>query len=106
MIVFHPSSLTVCAFDYDVFYDLILKVSINKNLLILSVANGTAQSYQYQCTKAMFSILWFRQEEQNSEFPKSFFGGYLFVFVKYLCNCSPKIKTKNIKNYFTSLALL
>ena len=71
-------TLTVCAFHYDIFYDLILKVSINKNLLILSVANSTAQSHQHQCAKAMFSILWFRQEEQNSEFLKNFFRGISF----------------------------
>ena len=33
-----------------------------------------------------------------------FFGGYLFVFVKYLCNRSLKIKTKNFKNYSSVLA--
>ena len=55
------------------------------------------------CQKPQFSrllgLLWFWREEQNSEFPKFFFGGYLFVFVEYLCNRSPKIKTKNVKNY-------
>ena len=45
-------------------------------------------------------------EEQNSEFPKKFFGEYLFVFVEYLCNRSPKIKTKNIKNYSSILAIV
>ena len=37
---------------------------------------------------------------------KIFFGGYLFVFVEYLCNWSPKIKTKNIKNYSSILAIV
>ena len=37
---------------------------------------------------------------------KSFFGGYLFVFVEYLCKRSPKIKTKNIKNYSSILAIV
>ena len=37
---------------------------------------------------------------------KNFFGGYLFVFVEYLCNRSPKIKTKNIKNYSSNLAIV
>ena len=37
---------------------------------------------------------------------KNFFGGYLFVFVKYLCNRCPKIKTKNIKNYSSILAIV
>ena len=46
------------------------------------------------------------QEEQNSEFPKTFFREYLFVFVEYLCNCSPKIETKNIKNYSSILAIV
>ena len=45
-------------------------------------------------------------EEQNSEFSKTFFGGCLFVFVEYLCNRSPKIKTKNIKNYSSILAIV
>ena len=34
------------------------------------------------------------------------FGGYLFVFVKYLWNRSPKIKTKNIKNHSSILAIV
>ena len=42
----------------------------------------------------LFGLLWFWREEQNSEFPKTFFGGYLFAFVEYLCNCNLKIKTK------------
>ena len=50
--------------------------------------------------------LWFWREEQNSEFPKTFYGGYLFVFVEYLCNGSHKIKTKNIKNYSSILAIV
>ena len=50
--------------------------------------------------------MWFWREEQNSEFPKTFFGGYLFVFVEYLCNRSLKIKTKNIKNYSSILAIV
>ena len=38
---------------------------------------------------------------------KIFFrGGHLFVFVEYLCKRSPKIKTKNIKNYSTILAIV
>ena len=32
--------------------------------------------------------------------------GYLFVFVEYLCNRSPRIKTKNIKNYSLILAVV
>ena len=50
--------------------------------------------------------MWFWREEQNSKFPKTFFGGHLFVFVEYLCNRSPKIKTKNIKNYSSILAIV
>ena len=37
---------------------------------------------------------------------KNFFRGYLFVFVEYLCNRSLKIKTKNIKNYSSILAII
>ena len=37
---------------------------------------------------------------------KFFFGGYLFVFVEYRCKRSPKIKTKNIKNYSSILAVV
>ena len=33
-------------------------------------------------------------------------GGHLFVFVEYLCKRSPKIKTKNIKNYSSILAIV
>ena len=41
----------------------------------------------------------FGEKNKTHEFPKAFFGGYLFVFVEYFCNPSPKTKTKNIKNY-------
>ena len=44
--------------------------------------------------------------KSKTQFPKTFFGGYLFAFVEYLCNCSPKIKTKNIKNYSSILAIV
>ena len=38
---------------------------------------------------------------------KNFFsGGHLFVFVEYLCNRSLKIKTKNIKNCSSILAIV
>ena len=37
---------------------------------------------------------------------KNFWGEYRFVFVEYLCNCSLKIKTKNIKNYSSILAII
>ena len=46
------------------------------------------------------------REEQNLRVFKTFFGGYLFVFVEYLCNRSPNTKTKNIKNYSSILALV
>ena len=32
----------------------------------------------------LLDLLWFWRQEQNSEFPKTFFGGHLFVFVEYL----------------------
>ena len=54
----------------------------------------------------MLGLLWFWREEQNSEFPETFFGGYLFVFVEYLCNRIPKIKTKIFKNYSSILAIV
>ena len=57
----------------------------------------------------LFLILIHKQpsrEKQNSEFPKTFFGGYLFVFVEYLCKRSPKIKAKYIKNYSSILAIV
>ena len=50
--------------------------------------------------------LWFWWEEENSEFPKTFFGDIFFVFVEYLCNHSLKIKTKNFKNYTSILAIV
>ena len=50
--------------------------------------------------------MYFWREEQNSEFPKTFFAGYFFVFIEYLCNRSPKIKTKNIKNYSSILTIV
>ena len=37
---------------------------------------------------------------------KNFFGGYLFAFAEYLCNCGLKINTKNIKNYSSILAFI
>ena len=37
---------------------------------------------------------------------ENFFRGYHFVFIEYLCNCSPKINTKNIKNYGSILAIV
>ena len=37
---------------------------------------------------------------------KFVFGGYLFVFVEYLCNRSPKVQTKNIKNYSSISAIV
>ena len=39
-------------------------------------------------------------------FQKLFSEGHLFVFVEYLCKRSPKIKTKNIKNYSSILAIV
>ena len=38
-------------------------------------------------------------------FQKLFSRGHLFVFVEYLCKRSPKIKTQNIKNYSSILAI-
>ena len=43
---------------------------------------------------------------KTQSFQKLFSGGHLFVFVEYLCNRRPKIKTKNIKNYSSILAIV
>ena len=43
---------------------------------------------------------------KTQSFQKLFLGGHLFVFVEYLCKRSPKIKTKNIKNYSSILAIV
>ena len=40
-------------------------------------------------------------EKTGSGFPKTFYGGILFVFVECLCNHSPKIRTKHFKNYIS-----
>ena len=45
-------------------------------------------------------------KNKTQSFQKLFSGGHLFVFVEYLCNRSPKIKTKNIKNYSSILAIV
>ena len=43
----------------------------------------------------------------NLRVSKYFFSGrHFFVFVEYLCKRSPKIKTKNIKNYSSILAIV
>ena len=49
----------------------------------------------------ILSLFWkFRLREQT-RVSKNFLGEYLFVFVKYLCNCCPKIRPKKItKLYF------
>ena len=68
------------------------------------------ETFSFVLPKPQFSkllgLLWFWREEQRSEFPKTFFGGYLFAFVEYLCNCSPKIKIKNIKNFIAILTIV
>ena len=48
----------------------------------------------------------FGKKNKTQSFQKLFSGGYLFVFVEYLCKRSPKIKTKNIKNYSSILAIV
>ena len=52
------------------------------------------------------SLNYFGGKNKTQSFQKTFSGGYLFVFVEYLCNRSPKIKTKNIKNYSSILAIV
>ena len=48
----------------------------------------------------------FGGKNKTQSFQKLFVGGYFFVFVEYLSNRSPKIKTKNIKNYSSILAIV
>ena len=48
----------------------------------------------------------FGGKNKTQSFQKLFVRGYLFVFVEYLCNRSPKIETKNIKNYSSILAVV
>ena len=48
----------------------------------------------------------FGRKNKTQSFQKNFSGDIFFVFVEYLCNCSPKIKTKNIKNYSSVLAIV
>ena len=48
----------------------------------------------------------FGWKNKTQSFKKLFSGGHLFVYVEYLCNRSPKIKTKNIKNYSSILAIV
>ena len=43
---------------------------------------------------------------KTQSFQKLFSGGHHFVFVEYLCKRIPKIKTKNIKNYSSILAIV
>ena len=62
--------------------------------------------YPHHLYSKLLGLLRFWWEEQNSESPKTFFGGYLLVFVEYLCNRNPKIKTKNIKNYSSILTIV
>ena len=48
----------------------------------------------------------FGGKNKTQSFQKLFSRGHLFVFVEYLCKRSPKIKTKNIKNYSSILAIV
>ena len=48
----------------------------------------------------------FGGKNKTQSFQKLFVRGYLFVFVEYLCNRCPKIKTKNTKNYSSILAIV
>ena len=71
-----------------------------------SAACGCIFCYLHHLYSQLLGLLWFWREEQNLEFLKTFFGGYLFVFVEYLRNRSHKINTKNIKNYSSILAIV
>ena len=48
----------------------------------------------------------FGGKNKTQSFQKLFSGGHLFIFVEYLCKRSLKIKTKNIKNYNSILAIV
>ena len=48
----------------------------------------------------------FGEKNKTQSFQKIFLGGYLFVFVEYLCNHRLKIKTKNIKNSSSILTVV
>ena len=48
----------------------------------------------------------FGGKNKTQSFQKLLIGGYLFVFVEYLCNRSPKIETKNMKNFSSILAIV
>ena len=41
----------------------------------------------------------------NAEFPKTFLERYLFALVEYLCNRSPKMRTRSFKNYISTLTI-
>ena len=48
---------------------------------------------------SLFFFLEVQTEKSDSGFPKTFHGGYLFVFVEYRCSRSLKLRTKLFKNY-------
>ena len=48
----------------------------------------------------------FRLKKTDSWFPKTFFAGYLFVFVEYFSNRNSKIRKKYCKNYISFLAVV
>ena len=60
--------------------------------------NHSSLNYQAYCG--------FGVKNKTQSFQELFVGGHLFVFVEYLCNRSPKIKTKNIKNFSSILAIV
>ena len=59
--------------------------------------NHSSLNYQVHCG--------FGVKNKTQSFQKIFVGRHLFVFVEYLCKRSPKIKTKNIKNFSSILAI-
>ena len=66
------------------------------NILLVEIKELRVETHRVR-THFKLRELWLWRKEQNSEFPKKFFEGYLFVFVEYLCNRSAKIKTKKSK---------
>ena len=47
-----------------------------------------------------------QEEKTDLEFSTTFYGRQLFVFVEYLCNRIPKMRTKHFKNYNLILAIV
>ena len=56
--------------------------------------NGPRLEKRLGTTGLDFRELWFRREEQNSEFPKTFFGDIFLYLLNILATATPKLKQK------------